>query len=416
MSVTQRLEQVPFHDDATTRHVDDPQFGLGFEQDVAIDETDGLFVLGQVHREEVRGGHQLVEWQHVDVQLSTTLHGNVRVERNDPHSESECTMGDEFADSTEPDDAQRLAGQFDSLPLGSLPATIDEGGMRLGNVSSHRHEEGDGVLGGGHDVGLGCVRHHDTRLGGRLHIDVVETNAGSPDDDESTRCREYRRIDVGCTTHDERLCATQRLDERVSVQTEADVDVVTGGPQTIETSVGDFFGYEDACHPSIVAAPTPCRNGVIVTSQSTTIYFSLAKDSQMAHPFLSPEWMEAARAIREKYRDQAPKVAVVVRFNQVVTDVPFGDGVIHSHMDTSSGEVVMDLGHLDKVDATLTTDYVTARTIFVEQDPQRAMEAFFTGKVKVEGDMLKLMAMQTAMPQTELGLVVAEEIRSITER
>jgi Zn-dependent metalloprotease len=135
----------------------------------------------------------------------------------------------------------------------------------------------------------------------------------------------------------------------------------------------------------------------------------------MAHPFLSPAWMDAARAIREKYRDQAPKVSVVVRFNQVVTNVPFGDGVIHSHMDTSSGEVVMDLGHLEKVDATLTTDYVTARTIFVEQDPQKAMEAFLTGKVKVEGDMLKLMAMQTVMPQTDLGLVVAAEIKSITE-
>jgi putative sterol carrier protein len=84
-------------------------------------------------------------------------------------------------------------------------------------------------------------------------------------------------------------------------------------------------------------------------------------------------------------------------------------------MDTSTGEVVMDLGHLEKVDATLTTDYATARTIFVEQDPQKAMEAFLTGKVKVEGDMLKLMAMQTAMPQTEMSLVVAAEIRAITE-
>ena len=134
----------------------------------------------------------------------------------------------------------------------------------------------------------------------------------------------------------------------------------------------------------------------------------------MSFPFLSPEWIEAARTIREKYRDQAPRVTVVVRFNQVVTNVPFGDGTVLSHMDTSSGELVMDLGHLEQVDATLTTDYVTARTIFVEQDPQKAMEAFLTGKVKVEGDMLKLMTMQTALPQTELSQVVATEIRSIT--
>lgn len=134
----------------------------------------------------------------------------------------------------------------------------------------------------------------------------------------------------------------------------------------------------------------------------------------MTLPFLSPEWIEAARRIREKYRDHAPRVGVTVRFNQVVTNVPFGDGVVHSHMDTSTGEVVMDLGHLEHVDATLTTDYQTARMIFVEQDPQKAMEAFLTGKVKVEGDILKLMSMQTALPQTELSQVVAEEIRAIT--
>ncbi|NDH92070.1 MAG: hypothetical protein EBY79_03090 [Actinobacteria bacterium] len=74
----------------------------------------------------------------------------------------------------------------------------------------------------------------------------------------------------------------------------------------------------------------------------------------------------------------------------------------------------MDLGHLDKVDATLTTDYATARMIFVEQDPQKAMEAFLTGKVKVEGDMLKLMSMQVAMPNNDVAQTVAAEIRAIT--
>jgi Zn-dependent metalloprotease len=161
---------------------------------------------------------------------------------------------------------------------------------------------------------------------------------------------------------------------------------------------------------------------VIVSVWRAALYFSsddhstppLPKETPMPHQFLSPEWMQAARSIREKYRDHAPKVGFVVRFNQVVTGVPFGEGVVHSHMDTSSGEVVMDLGHLERVDATLTTDYETARMIFVEQNPQKAMEAFLTGRVKVEGDMLKLMGMQAAMPQTEMSLVVAEEIRAIT--
>jgi putative sterol carrier protein len=94
--------------------------------------------------------------------------------------------------------------------------------------------------------------------------------------------------------------------------------------------------------------------------------------------------------------------------------VPFGDGVIHSHIDTSSGELVMDLGHLDSPDLTVTTDYATARAIFLEQDPQAGMQAFLSGKVKVEGDMTKMMQMQIAMPKDDLADQVAAEIMAIT--
>jgi len=135
----------------------------------------------------------------------------------------------------------------------------------------------------------------------------------------------------------------------------------------------------------------------------------------MAHPFLSEAWIAEARKVREKYEGQSPKVPFVVRMNQVVTKVPFGDGVIHSHLDTSSGEIVMDLGHLENPDLVVTTDYETARTIFIGQDPQAGMQAFLSGKVKVEGDMTKMMMMQTTQqPNDELARQIAAEIQAIT--
>ena len=76
----------------------------------------------------------------------------------------------------------------------------------------------------------------------------------------------------------------------------------------------------------------------------------------MSHPFLSAEWMAAAKEIRSKYEDQVPTITLSVRINQVVTDVPFGDGKVTSYFDTSSGEIDMDLGELDSPDATITTD------------------------------------------------------------
>jgi putative sterol carrier protein len=134
----------------------------------------------------------------------------------------------------------------------------------------------------------------------------------------------------------------------------------------------------------------------------------------MSHPFLSDEWMDAARAIREKYADQTTKVSQSLRINQVVTGVPFGEGTVESYLDTSSGDVVMELGSLDGADVTVTTDYETAKAIFVEQDAAAGMQAFMTGKIQVQGDLMKLMAMQTSMPSDEASQQIAEEIKAIT--
>ena len=134
----------------------------------------------------------------------------------------------------------------------------------------------------------------------------------------------------------------------------------------------------------------------------------------MTHQFLSEEWMAAAKAIREKYADQASKPTASIRMNQVVTDVPFGDGTVKSYLDTSSGSVEMELGELEAADLTVTTDYDTARKVFVDQDQAAGMQAFMSGKIKVQGDMMKMMAMQTGMPQTDITKQVAEEIKAIT--
>ena len=134
----------------------------------------------------------------------------------------------------------------------------------------------------------------------------------------------------------------------------------------------------------------------------------------MTYQFLSDEWMSAAREIRQKYADVAAKVATPIRMNQVITDVPFGDGTVRAFVDTTSGDVVMDLGELDAADLTVTTDWETARKVFVDQDQAASMQAFMAGKIKVQGDMMKMMAMQTSMPQDEITKQIAAEIKAIT--
>ncbi len=137
------------------------------------------------------------------------------------------------------------------------------------------------------------------------------------------------------------------------------------------------------------------------------------------YPFLSDEWVTQARRLRAEYQGQVAPAAVVVRMNQVITDVPFGEGRVLAHLDTSSGEPELDLGHLDGPDLTVTTDYQTARAIFVDANPQAAMNAFMSGKIKVDGDITKLiMTMQTAGPlgvNDSKALELVQRLHDLTE-
>jgi putative sterol carrier protein len=133
------------------------------------------------------------------------------------------------------------------------------------------------------------------------------------------------------------------------------------------------------------------------------------------YPFLSEEWIAAVRKLGDEARADGggAKIPHAVKMNQVITDVPFGDGTINAHMDTSSGELEMETGHIDGADLTVTLDYDTAKAIFVEGNPQAGMQAFMAGKIKVQGDMTKLMAMQSGAPD-ESAQEVAKRIADIT--
>jgi hypothetical protein len=133
------------------------------------------------------------------------------------------------------------------------------------------------------------------------------------------------------------------------------------------------------------------------------------------HPFLSDDWIDEARRIHDEYRGRAAAMPGAVRVNLVVKEVPFGTGSLDAHVDTASGELEIDTGHLDGPDVTLTLDYDTAKAILVEQDPQAAMSAFMGGRIKVQGDMSKLLVLQGQMGTVDpIAVEAAGRIRDIT--
>jgi len=129
--------------------------------------------------------------------------------------------------------------------------------------------------------------------------------------------------------------------------------------------------------------------------------------------FLSDDWVAEARRIREEVGHDAAAVPHQMRMNLVITEVPFGEGAIDAHMDTSDGRLKLETGHIDPVDLKVTLDYATAKAILVEGNPQVGMQAFMAGKVRVEGDMAKLMMLQGAPPDAT-AQEVAKRLREIT--
>jgi putative sterol carrier protein len=130
--------------------------------------------------------------------------------------------------------------------------------------------------------------------------------------------------------------------------------------------------------------------------------------------FLSDEWTAEVKRLHAEVVTQATVPAQSVRMNLVLTESPLGAGTLEAHVDTSSGEVVVDTGHVESPDLTVTVDYETAKAILVDGDAQAAMQAFMSGRIKIDGDMTLLLALQNT-PVDPAHQELAARVREITE-
>ena len=115
------------------------------------------------------------------------------------------------------------------------------------------------------------------------------------------------------------------------------------------------------------------------------------------HPFLSGDWITTARGIQAEFERRAEAESasqIPIRVNGNVTEVPFGTEVLECHVDTREGILKIDLGHLPEPDATVTVPYGIAKSMLVFADRQVGIQAYMVGRVKVAGDVSKLMLLQ----------------------
>ena len=120
----------------------------------------------------------------------------------------------------------------------------------------------------------------------------------------------------------------------------------------------------------------------------------------MAVKFLSDEWaQEVTNALNASDDFQSAASGQQVKLQQVITDTPEG-GEAKYFFTLEDGKVQVGLGEITDAEATLTQSYETA--VAITKQELNAQNAFMQGKLKISGNMMKLMQLQgvfTAMPK-----------------
>ncbi len=111
----------------------------------------------------------------------------------------------------------------------------------------------------------------------------------------------------------------------------------------------------------------------------------------MAVKFLSEDWATEVTAALQAHEAFTSSADMSLQF--VVTDAP--EGEVKFYMDASGDEPVQKLGELEDADVTISSSYETASAIFSGE--LNTQMAFMTGKIKVSGNLAKLMTQQSAL-------------------
>jgi alkyl sulfatase BDS1-like metallo-beta-lactamase superfamily hydrolase len=124
--------------------------------------------------------------------------------------------------------------------------------------------------------------------------------------------------------------------------------------------------------------------------------------------WLSQEWLDEQRRLAA---DQPERPGATARMQYVITGGPSGD--IRYYWVLEDGRLLENqLGDLDDKELTLTQSYEDA--LLIQKGELDEQNAFMQGRIKVEGNMAKLMALLPITSSPEYKALQAQ-IREITE-
>ncbi len=118
--------------------------------------------------------------------------------------------------------------------------------------------------------------------------------------------------------------------------------------------------------------------------------------------YLSQEWMDTAKALAQDFPETP---GATVRMQQVVTGAPDGDVKYYTVIENGK-TLEQSLGEDPQADVTLTNSYEDA--VKIMKGELDANAAFMQGRVKVTGNMGKLMSLMPLTQSTEYRAILAQ--------
>jgi putative sterol carrier protein len=110
----------------------------------------------------------------------------------------------------------------------------------------------------------------------------------------------------------------------------------------------------------------------------------------MGVKFLTDEWAEAATEALNQ--SEAFQQAAGNQSGKIQNVVTTPDGEVKFYLKVEGGKAEGGIGEVESPDATITQDYDTAVALW--KNELTATAAYMSGKIKVSGDLMKLMQMQ----------------------
>ena len=127
----------------------------------------------------------------------------------------------------------------------------------------------------------------------------------------------------------------------------------------------------------------------------------------MSLEFLSDEWFAKVKELRDGAGNVEAPAALADLVINITVSADGGD----KELALVGGMIVE--GHHAEAPTTMILPADLAKRIFIEGDQSAGMQGFMSGQIRIEGDMSKLMALQTAQPSAD-QVALMKQIQDVT--